>query len=447
MTNPTALEGVKVLDLTQIMAGPYCTMMLADMGADVVKIEKPGGGDDTRRMGPPFIEGESTAFLGINRNKRSIVVDLRSDEGREIVLDMARRYDVLVQNFRPGSLERMGLGYEQVRELNPATGSFDCCNLKRPTFIRHSREGGNPEGLAARQSIGDYTANLDNRNTLNPAMVYCTISGFGVTGPYARRGGFDLVAQGMSGLMSVTGHPESPPTKIGVPVCDLNAGMFAAIGILTAYINRLKTGQGQHVDTSLLEGGIAYTFWESAMYFATGESPEPKGSAHRLTAPYQAFETSDGYVNIGAANQANWERLCVAIGRDELLSDARFIEPKDRMNNLDELIATLEHTFSQKTSDRWLKTLEAAGVPAGPIYDLEQVYDDPQVRSREMIVETDHPVAGRVSNIGIPVKLSETPGRFRSPAPTLGQHTDEVLRQLGRSDDEIAELRSEGVVA
>ena len=398
MTSPTALEGVKVLDLTQIMAGPYCTMMLADMGADVVKIEKPGGGDDTRRMGPPFIEGESAAFLGINRNKRSIVVDLRSDEGRAIVLDMARRYDVLVQNFRPGSLERMGLGYEQARELNPA-------------------------------------------------MVYCTISGFGVTGPYARRGGFDLVAQGMSGLMSVTGHPDSPPTKMGVPVCDLNAGMFAAIGILTAYINRLKTGRGQHVDTSLLEGGIAYTFWESAMYFATGESPEPKGSAHRLTAPYQAFETSDGYVNIGAANQANWERLCVATGRDELMSDARFVEPKDRMNNLDELIATLEHTFSQQSSEYWLKALEAAGVPAGPIYDLERVYDDPQVRSRDMIVETEHPIAGRVSNIGIPVKLSETPGRFRNPAPTLGQHTDEVLRQLGRSNDEIAELRSEGVVA
>ncbi len=398
MTDTTALEGVKVLDLTQIMAGPYCTMMLADMGADVVKVEKPNGGDDTRRMGPPFIEGESAAFLGINRNKRSIVVDLRSDEGREIVLDMARSYDVLVQNFRPGSLERMGLGYDQVRELNPS-------------------------------------------------MVYCTISGFGVTGPYARRGGFDLVTQGMSGLMSVTGHPDSPPTKVGVPLCDLNAGMFAAIGILTAYINRLRTGQGQHVDTSLLEGGIAYTFWESAMYFATGEVPGPKGSAHRLTAPYQAFETSDGYVNIGAANQANWERLCTAIERDELVSDPRFAEPRDRMNNLDELIATLERTFSQKSSEYWLDALEAAGVPAGPIYDIQQVYDDPQVRAREMVVETDHPVAGRTSNIGIPVKLSDTPGRFRKPAPTLGQHTDEVLRELGRSADEIAILRSHGAVA
>ena len=398
MTNSTALEGVKVLDLTQIMAGPYCTMMLADMGADVVKVEKPNGGDDTRRMGPPFIEGESAAFLGINRNKRSIVVDLRSDEGREIVMDMVRRYDILVQNFRPGSLERMGLGYEQVRELNPA-------------------------------------------------MVYCTISGFGVTGPYATRGGFDLVTQGMSGLMSVTGHPDSPPTKVGVPLCDLNAGMFAAIGILTAYINCLKTGEGQHVDTSLLEGGIAYTFWESAMYFATGDVPGPKGSAHRLTAPYQAFETSDGYVNIGAANQANWERLCAAIGRYELVSDPRFVEPRDRMDNLDELIATLEQTFSQRSSGYWLDALEAAGVPAGPIYDIQQVYDDPQVRAREMIVETEHPVAGRTNNIGIPVKLSETPGRFQRPAPTLGQHTDEVLRELGWPGKKIAALRSQGVVA
>ena len=398
MTDTTALEGVKVLDLTQIMAGPYCTMMLADMGADVVKVEKPNGGDDTRRMGPPFIEGESAAFLGINRNKRSIVVDLRSDEGRWIVMDMAREYDILVQNFRPGSLERMGLGYDQVRELNPA-------------------------------------------------MVYCTISGFGGTGPYATRGGFDLVTQGMSGLMSVTGHPDSPPTKVGVPLCDLNAGMFAAIGILTAYINRLRTGQGQHVDTSLLEAGIAYTFWESAMYFATGEVPGPKGSAHRLAAPYQAFETSDGYVNIGAANQANWEKLCTAIEREELISDPRFVEPRDRINNLDELTATLERIFSQRSSEYWLNRLEDAGVPAGPIYNIEQVYEDPQVRARDMVVKTDHPVAGRTSNIGIPIKLSETPGRFQRPAPTLGQHTDEVLKQLGRSDDETAVLRSQGVVA
>ena len=392
-----ALAGVKVLDLTQIMAGPYCAMTLGDMGADVVKVEKPNGGDDARRMGPPFINGESAAFLGINRNKRSIVVDIRTDDGREIVQNLARRSDILLQNFRPGSLERMGLGYEQVREINPA-------------------------------------------------IVYCTISGFGSTGPYARRGGFDLVAQGMSGLMSVTGHPGAPPAKVGVPICDLNAGAFAAIGVLTAYINRLRTGAGQHVDTSLLEGGIAYTFWESAMHFATGETPQPKGSAHRLTAPYQAFETADGHINVGAANQANWERLCAAIGRDDLATDPRFANPSDRMDNLDALAATLEDTFARETSDHWLTALDAAGVPAGPIYSLDEVYADPQVRARDMVVETEHPVAGRVRNIGIPIKLSETPGAFRRPAPTLGQHTDEVLRELGVSDGRVAELRAAGVV-
>ncbi len=392
------LAGVKVMDLTQIMAGPYCTMMLADMGADVLKVEKPNGGDDTRRMGPPFIEGESAAFLGINRNKRSIVIDLRSDDGREIARRMARASDVLVQNFRPGALERMGLGYEQVREINPA-------------------------------------------------IVYCTISGFGATGPYARRGGFDLVAQGMSGLMSVTGHPGGAPTKVGVPVTDLNAGSFAAIGILTAYINRLRTGRGQHVDTSLLEGGVAYTFWESAIYFATGQSPTPKGSAHQLNAPYQAFRTADGHINIGAANQATWERLCAAIGRDELLTDARFAEPRLRMDNLDSLVATLQDTFAHRTSGEWLAALDAAGVPAGPIYDIEAVYADPQVQAREMRVETDHPIAGRVSGIGIPVKLSDTPGTVRRPAPTLGQHTTEALRELGYTTAEVTALRDDGVVA
>jgi len=396
--NALPLEGVRVLDLTQIMAGPYCAMTLGDMGADVVKVEKPNGGDDARRMGPPFIEGESAAFLGINRNKRSVVVDMRTDDGREIVQELARRSDILIQNFRPGSLERMGLGYEQVREINPA-------------------------------------------------IIYCTISGFGATGPYARRGGFDLVAQGMSGLMSVTGHPGAPPTKIGAPVCDLNAGMFATIGILTAYVNRLRTGTGQHVDTSLLEGGIAYTFWESAMYFATGEPPGPMGSAHRLTAPYQAFETADGYINVGAANQANWERLRAAIGRDDLASDPRFARPRDRMENLGALVSTLEETFARETTGHWLTALEAAGVPAGPIYTLDEVYADPQVRARDMVVETEHPAAGRVRNIGIPVKLSETPGAFRRPAPALGEHTDEVLRELGVSDARAAALRASGAVA
>ncbi|MCH7802117.1 MAG: CoA transferase, partial [Chloroflexi bacterium] len=376
---------------------PFCTMLLADMGADVVKVEKPGGGDDTRRMGPPFVNGESAAFLGINRNKRSIVVDIKAKEGVELVQRMASESDVFVQNFRPGSLERMGLGYEQLKEINPA-------------------------------------------------LVYCTISGFGTTGPYARRAGFDLVAQGMSGLMSINGHPGGPPTKIGVPITDLNAGIFAAFGILTAYIHRLKTGQGQHVDTSLMESGIACTVWESATYFATGQIPGPMGSAHRLTAPYQAFQTSDGYVNIGAANQSNWERLCRAIGREELVEDSRFLQPSDRMDNIDALTATLDETFASESSQRWLDTLAEAGVPAGPIYNMAEVYADPQVQAREMMVEMDHPTAGRIKNIGVPVKLSETPGSVRSPSPLLGQHTDEVLSEMGCSEAEIARLRSAEVV-
>ena len=250
----------------------------------------------------------------------------------------------------------------------------------------------------------------------------------------------------MSGLMSVNGHPGAPPAKVGVPITDLNAGMFATYGILTAYIHRLRTGRGQHVDTSLLESGVAYTIWESAVYFATGQVPAPTGSAHRLTAPYQAFRTSDGHINVGAANQSNWERLCRAIQREELIEDARFVEPADRMNNLTELVATLETTFLGERSSLWLEALEEAGVPAGPIYDMAQVYDDPQVQARQMIVEMEHPVAGRVKNIGIPVKLSGTPGGVRRPAPTLGQHTDEVLAGLGYSEAEVARLRNGGVV-
>ena len=392
------LEGMTVLDFTQIMAGPFCTMLLADMGADVVKVEKPGGGDDTRRMGPPFLNGESAAFLGINRNKRSIILNIKDEQGVGVAHRMAKEADVLIQNFRPGTLERIGLGYQDMQKLNPA-------------------------------------------------LIYCNISGFGNTGPYKDRGGFDLVAQGMSGLMSLTGLPDSSPVKVGVPITDLNAGMYATYGILSAYISRLKTGKGQLVDTSLLEAGIAYTFWESAIFFASGQLPTPMGSAHRLSAPYQAFPTSDGYINIGAANQANWERMCEAIDRHELLDDARFATNADRMQNLKELVTTLEETFATRNTTHWLDVLEKAGVPSGPINNIADVYADPQVQAREMMVEMEHPQAGRVRNIGIPVKLSETPGSIRRPAPTLGQHTDEVLAEFGYSSDEIAKLKDSGAVA
>ena len=391
------LQNIKVIDFSQILAGPFCTMLLADMGADVVKIEKPNGGDDTRRYGPPFIEGESAAFLTLNRNKRSIVLDLKSEQGIAIVRRMLEDADVMIHNFRPGVVDRMGLAYEDV-------------------------------------------------SALNPAIVYCTVSGFGTTGPYSSRAGFDLVAQGMSGLMSINGFPGAPPAKVGVPMADLNTGMFCAYGILTAYINRLTTGQGQHVDASLIESGIAYTLYESATYFATGEVAGPLGSAHRMIAPYQAFATQDGYINIGAANQNNWERMCRAVGREDLLDDDRFASNPERMVSIDALTPIMEETFRTQTTAHWVEVLENAGVPCGPIYNIEQVYADPHVRSRGMSVELEHPKSGSIRNIGVAVKLSDTPGSVRTPAPLLGQHSHEVLAQYGYADGDITAFKDAGVL-
>ena len=391
------LQGIKVIDFSQILAGPFCTMLLADMGADVVKIEKPNGGDDTRRYGPPFIEGESAAFLTLNRNKRSIILDLKSEQGIAIVRRMLEDADVMIHNFRPGVVDRMGLAYDDV-------------------------------------------------SAINPAIVYCTVSGFGTTGPYSSRAGFDLVAQGMSGLMSINGFPGAPPAKVGVPMADLNTGMFCAYGILTAYINRLTTGQGQHVDASLIESGIAYTLYESATYFATGEVAGPLGSAHRMIAPYQAFATQDGYINIGAANQNNWERMCRAVGREDLLGDERFASNPERMVSIDALTPIMEETFRTQTTAHWVETLENAGVPCGPIYNIEQVYADPHVQSRDMAVELEHPKSGAIRNIGVSVKLSDTPGSVRTPAPLLGQHSDEVLCQYGYAATDIEAFKNAGVL-
>lgn len=397
MTERMPLEGTVVLDATQVMAGPFCTLLLADMGADIIKVEKPRGGDDSRSMGPPFIRGESAAFLAVNRNKRSVVLNLKSEEGREVFRRLARRSDILVENFRPGTMEGLDLHYEAIQKINPT-------------------------------------------------IIYCSVSGFGQTGPYRSRGGFDLVAQGMSGLISVTGHPGSPPAKVGVPISDLNAGIFAAYGILAAYVHRLKTGVGQQVDTSLLEGAIAYTFWESSIYFATGEIPPPMGSAHRLNAPYQVFETKDGALSIGAANQSTWEKLCKVLDREDLARDPRFLTNADRVRHYRKLADILQPLFLQRKRGEWLELLEAAGVPAGPIYNMAQVYEDPHVRDRGMLVELDHPVAGKIKNIGIPVKLSVTPAQIRHPAPLLGQHTDEVLLWLGLDHSEISRLRESGVI-
>lgn len=372
-------------------------MLLADMGADVIKVEKPSGGDDSRRMGPPFINGWSAGFLAINRNKRSLALNLQQDAGQVVFKKLLERADVLVENFRPGVMDRLGLGYADLAELRPS-------------------------------------------------LVYCSISGFGGSGPYRNRGGFDLVAQGMSGLMSITGYPESPPVKVGVPITDISAGMFAAYGILCAYIHALKTGQGQLVDTSLMEAGIAYTIWESSGYFANGQTPGPLGSAHRVSAPYQALRTRDSYINIGAATQSTWEQLCRAIGQEALIQDVRFKSPGDRKAREQELAALLEETFGQQTTGYWLALLEQAGVVAGPIYNMAQVYNDPQVQARQMVVDLDDPDLGRLRNIGIPVKLSATPGCIRCRAPALGEHSREVLMEAGFAEDDIEHLIQSGVV-
>ncbi|HCP22677.1 MAG: CoA transferase [SAR202 cluster bacterium] len=393
----SALSGMVVLDLTQIMAGPYCTMTLADMGADVIKVEKPNGGDDNRRMGPPFIKDWSAGFLALNRNKRSLAVDLRSEDGQAMFKKLVETADAVVENFRPGVMERLGLGYD---------------------------------ALAA----------------IRPSLVYCSVSGFGNTGPDAKKGGFDLVAQGVSGLMSITGHPGMPPAKVGVPITDISAGLLAANGILAAYIHALKTGQGQQVDTSLMEAGVAYTVWESSVYFADGEVPGPLGSAHRVSAPYQALRTKDGYLNIGAATQPTWEQLCRAIGAEALIEDERFKLPGDRKAREEELASLLEETFTTDTTSHWLKMLEEAGVVAGPIYDMAQVYKDPQVLARQMLVDLEDPDLGTIHNIGIPVKLSVTPGEVRTRAPMLGEHTSEVLLERGFSQAEIDQLLADGVV-
>ena len=392
---PEALEGVRVLDCSQILAGPFCSMLLADMGADVIKIEKPNGGDDTRRMGPPFIDTESAAFLAMNRNKRSIVLNFKEQSGVQAMKTLVKDADIVIENYRTGTMARLGLGYEDLKNINPG-------------------------------------------------IIYCSISGFGRTGPYANRGGFDLVAQGMSGLMSITGVPNSPPVKVGVPIADMNAGMFATYGILTAYINKLRTKKGQYLEISLMEAAIAYTVWESAGYFATGDIAEPLGSSHRNSAPYQALKTKDGHINVGAPNQSNWERFANAIERSDLVTRNEFKDNASRLVNRESLERELELTLTTKNSSEWLEVLEKSGVPAGPILNISEVWNDPQVEARNMKVTLDHPTAGKITNIGLAAKLYNTPGRITKPAPLLGEHTREILVDAGYSKKNIEDLIDSG---
>ena len=376
------------------MAGPVCGMMLADMGAEVVKVEKTPGGDDTRRSVPPSIAGESAAFMMMNRNKRGIALNLKSEQGREALLRLVDGADILIENYRKGALDRLGFGFEAM----------------------HAR---------------------------NPGLIYCSISGFGRTGPYAERGGFDLIAQGMSGVMSITGEgPGRPPVKVGPPITDISAGILATMGILAALNHRNATGEGQMVDASLLEAGITYLYWHAAISFATGASPGPLGSGHPLMAPYQAFRTADDPITLGAANDGNWRRLLTVLEAEDLASDPRFATNAGRMENLPELAARLETIFRQKPAAVWLEALDKAGVPAGPVLTVQQMAEDPQVKARGMIIETEHAVAGKTRALGLPVKFSATPANVRYPAPVLGQHTREVLHEAGFSDAEI-----EGMIA
>jgi crotonobetainyl-CoA:carnitine CoA-transferase CaiB-like acyl-CoA transferase len=391
------LEGCRVLELAHIMAGPIAGLMLADMGADVIKIEK-FQGDDTRRMVPPTIGGESAAFMMMNRNKRDMALNLKSSQGRDVFLKMVSESDVVIENYRPGSMEKMGLGYETLNEINSG-------------------------------------------------LIYLEISGFGRTGPYKDRAGFDLIAQGMSGLMSITGEGEGrPPVKVGAPVTDITAGILGAMGVSAAYANKLKTGLGQKVDTSLFEAGITHTYWQSAIAFATNQAPGAMGSAHPLNAPYQAFQTKDGWINIGAANQANWERLVATLNVAYLIDDERFATNQDRMANLNQLVELLKPLFLVDTTEAWLDKLEVVGIPAGPILDIKEMHNDPQAIFREMIVEHPHPTAGRVRSLGLPVKFSRTPGSVDHAAPVLGEHTLEILSEFGYSEDEVSALKDSGAI-
>jgi len=388
---------MRVLELAQIMAGPTCGMMLADLGADVIKVEKLPGGDDARGYREPRVNGVSAPFLMLNRNKRGMALDLKHPAGRDILLRMVRTADVLTENYRRGTLEKFGLGYDVLAMANPA-------------------------------------------------LIYCAVSGYGRDGPLSDKGGFDLIAQGFAGLMSITGEPGRPPVKTGNSVADINAGLLAVSGIVAAYVHKLKTGAGQIVDTSLMEAALQQTYWQAAIYFATGQSPGPTGSAHVLTAPYQAFRVRDGWINIGGANQANWERIAEVLGHREWRDDPRFATNSARMQNLDALVALMDAVLVTRGKAEWLAAFDAAGVPAGPVHDIGEAMTHPQTLARGMVVDLVHPEAGATRALGCPLHFSATPARVDRPAPRLGEHTREVLRECGYSDAEIGAFAAARVI-
>jgi len=392
-----ALEGIKVLDLSRALAGPYCTMMLADMGAEVIKLEMPGKGDDSRSYGPPFVEGESAYFMSVNRNKKSLTLNMKSERSTEIIHRLIKQSDVLVENFRPGVMKRLGLGFQRVKEMNLQ-------------------------------------------------IIYCSISGFGQDGPYRMLPGFDQVMQGMGGIMSITGEPGGPPIKVGVAIADISGGMFAAYGILVALYNREKRGRGQMIDVSLLDCQVALLTYQAGAYFASGEIPQPVGSGHPVIVPYQAFKAKDVYFNIAAGNDKLWKMLCKAIGLEKAIDDPKFATNAKRVENREEIVKVISDIIITKNGEEWLKILTDAGVPCGPIYTMDKIFTDPQVLHRQMLKKLDHPKVGKVKVTGVPIKLSDTPGEVETAPPILGQHTQEILTELGFSDQDIKKLRQEKVI-
>jgi crotonobetainyl-CoA:carnitine CoA-transferase CaiB-like acyl-CoA transferase len=396
MQQAPPLSGVRVIELANFMAGPFCGMVLADLGADVIKVENPDGGDFSRTTGP-FLEGESAGFLALNRNKRGLSLNLKHPEGRAIFLRLSDTADIIVENFRPGTTEDLGIGY-------------------------------------------------DTLSKRNPGLIYCSISGFGRTGPYSQRPGLDLILQGMSGLMSITGEAGRPPVKVGVPVADLTTALFAANAIQAAYIARLRTGQGQLIDVSLFESAAALEVWETSGYFATGEVPGPLGSAHRVSAPYQAVRTADGYITIGAATPRTWDGLCTALGLESLRTDPRFVDNAARKQHERELAEQIEAVTRRETSAYWSRRLEAAGVPCGPLYTIDQMAADPHLAARAFIRDLPHPLAGSVRATGSPMQFSATPVRLDRAGPLLGEQNDEILAELGFDAAARRALVASGVV-
>lgn len=390
------LAGVRVLDLTQVMAGPYCTMLLADMGADVIKVEPPKTGDQTRgAMGFKMKGDDSLGFMNLNRNKRSITLNLKSDAGREVLLRLVKQADILVENYRPGVMKRLGLDY-------------------------------------------------DTLHAINPGLVYASISGFGQTGPWSQRPGYDLMAQAMSGVMSVTGHEGGPPVKAGVPVADIGCALFATYAVLSAYIGKTRGGEGQFIDASLFDSAMAFSVWDISEYWGTGKVPTPLGTANRMSAPYQAVEASDGYFVMGATNNKLWNLLCETMGRTELLADERFKDISSRLANREVLIEELEKTFRTQTREYWTDTLLAAGIPAGPMHTYPEAFESEHGEYRRMRMDIDHPVEGSIPNIGFAVKLSGTPQQVRMHPPLLGEHTQQILAELGFQDAEAQKLQADG---